>query len=218
MNSGDIPEGDRSRVVGYNAIAVTIDTAAAVRDIEPPFSLTNGEKTELLEIARNTIRHYLETNEIMKIDDKGFSGKMLTPLGAFVTLTSKGTLRGCIGQFTADIPLYRVVQEMAISAATRDTRFDPVTMRELNQLDIEISVLTPMRKIKSIDEIQLGRHGIYIRKGNRAGTFLPQVADQTGWNLEQFLGFCARDKAGIGYEGWKDADIYVYEAYVFKEK
>jgi uncharacterized protein (TIGR00296 family) len=88
----------------------------------------------------------------------------------------------------------------------------------LNDIKLEISVLTPMRRINSIKEIQLGKHGIYIRKGSRSGTFLPQVADQTGWNVEEFLGHCAQDKAGIGWDGWKNAEIFVYEAYVFGEE
>ena len=75
-----------------------------------------------------------------------------------------------------------------------------------------------MRKISSVNEIELGRHGIYIRKGDRSGTFLPQVATETGWTKEEFLGHCARDKAGLGWDGWRDAEIYVYEANVFSEK
>jgi AmmeMemoRadiSam system protein A len=107
---------------------------------------------------------------------------------------------------------------MAVSSATRDYRFSKVKPDELSRIKIEISVLTPMRKIQSINEIQLGKHGIYIKKGNSGGTFLPQVATQTGWTIDEFLGHCARDKAGIGWDGWKDADIYVYEAYVFGEE
>jgi AmmeMemoRadiSam system protein A len=107
--------------------------------------------------------------------------------------------------------------EMAQSAAFNDPRFSPLSFDELNEIDIEISVLTPLKKIKSIDEIQLGKHGIYIKKGLRSGTFLPQVATETGWTLEEFLGHCAQDKAGIGYYGWKDPDteIYIYEAIIF---
>ncbi len=216
MNSGDSPGGDKTRVVGYHAIAVTSDT-----DVSNPnqsnYSLTKGEKDQLLRIVRISISNYLESGTLTKIDPQGFSEKLLAHAGAFVTLNINGQLRGCIGQFTADIPLYQVVQEMAISAATRDNRFKPLSLAELNQTDIEISVLTPMRRIGSINEIELGRHGIYIRKGNRGGTFLPQVANQTGWTREEFLGHCARDKAGIGWDGWKDAEIYVYEAYVFGE-
>ncbi|MCD4730505.1 MAG: AmmeMemoRadiSam system protein A, partial [Bacteroidales bacterium] len=126
-------------------------------------------------------------------------------------------LRGCIGRFDAEQPLYEVVQQMAIASSTQDTRFTPVMEYELQDLEVEISVLTPMKKINSIDEIELGKHGIYIKQGYRTGTFLPQVAKDTGWTLEEFLGHCARDKAGIGWDGWEDADIYIYEAIVFSE-
>jgi AmmeMemoRadiSam system protein A len=118
-------------------------------------------------------------------------------------------------RFEPNIPLYQVVIEMAVAAATEDYRFSPISEKELDEVEIEISVLTPFKKIKSIDEIELGKHGIYIMKNGRGGTFLPQVATSTGWSLEEFLGHCARDKAGIGYTGWKDADIYTYEAIVF---
>ena len=107
---------------------------------------------------------------------------------------------------------------MAIAAATEDYRFPQVQADEIGGLQIEVSALTPMRRIFSIDEIELGRDGIYIRKGDRSGTFLPQVATETGWTKEEFLGHCARDKAGLGWDGWKDAEIYVYEANVFSEK
>ena len=107
---------------------------------------------------------------------------------------------------------------MAVAAATQDSRFEPVNPSEIDHLNIEISVLTPLKKIKSIDEIVLGKHGIYIVKGDRSGTFLPQVATETHWTKEEFLGHCAQDKAFIGWNGWKDADIYTYEALVFGEK
>jgi hypothetical protein len=141
-----------------------------------------------------------------------------TPCGAFVTLKKYGNLRGCIGRFDASEPLYQVVQEMAIASSTQDYRFSPVELKEIPELEIEISVLTPMRHISSIDEIELGKHGIYIKKGNRSGTFLPQVATETGWTKEEFLGHCAQDKAGIGWNEWKDAEVYVYEALVFGEE
>jgi AMMECR1 domain-containing protein len=87
---------------------------------------------------------------------------------------------------------------------------------ELSEMTIEISVLSALQQIKSEKEIQLGKHGIYIKKGNNTGTFLPQVAKKTGWNLEEFLGHCSRDKAGLGWEGWKSAELYVYEAVIFR--
>ncbi|NTV83496.1 MAG: AMMECR1 domain-containing protein, partial [Bacteroidales bacterium] len=101
---------------------------------------------------------------------------------------------------------------------TQDSRFLPVTEEEFDEIDLEISVLTPLKRIYSIDEFQLGRHGIYMKKGYASGTFLPQVAHETGWNTEEFLGHCAQDKAHIGWNGWKDAELYVYEAYVFGEE
>jgi uncharacterized protein (TIGR00296 family) len=107
---------------------------------------------------------------------------------------------------------------MAISAATQDYRFSKVQPGEINQLKIEISVLTPLKRIKSADEFILGKHGIYIKKGSSSGTFLPQVATQTGWSKEEFLGHCAQDKAGLGWEGWTTAELYTYEALVFGEE
>ena len=100
---------------------------------------------------------------------------------------------------------------MAKAAAFEDPRFPAVNITELPDIDIEISVLTPMKRIHSIDKFQLGKQGIYMRKGNRAGTFLPQVADEVSWTKEEFLGHCAQDKAGIGWEGWRTAELYTYE-------
>lgn len=107
---------------------------------------------------------------------------------------------------------------MAVASATNDYRFDRVSLNEMKDIEIEISVLSPLKKIKSINEIELGRHGIYITKGGMSGTFLPQVATQTGWSLEEFLGHCAQDKARIGWDGWKNAEIFTYESFVFSEK
>jgi AmmeMemoRadiSam system protein A len=129
-----------------------------------------------------------------------------------------GKLRGCIGRFQPNKPLYEVVRDMTISASTKDYRFKPVRTYELDEIELEISVLTPMVQISDPAEIKLGQHGIYIKKGANSGTFLPQVAETTGWNREEFLGHCARDKANIGWFGWKDAELYIYEALVFKEE
>jgi hypothetical protein len=181
------------------------------------FTLTQMEKEELLKIARAAVVQQVQSGTLPPVDTASLPTALKIPCGAFVTLNEHHELRGCIGRFGAEEPLYRVVQEMAAAAATEDYRFTPVQKSELEKLSIEISVLTPMRKISSIDEIQLGKHGIYIRKGNRAGTFLPQVATETGWNKEEFLGHCAEEKAGLGWDGWKDAEVYVYEALVFRE-
>ena len=213
-NSGDTEYGEKDRVVGYNAIAVSVKE----KKERVEFKLADKEKKKLLAIARNTIEHYIKNHTKPEIDEKNLSSILKTNCGAFVTLKKHGNLRGCIGRFDASEPLYKVVQEMAIASSTQDYRFSPVELNEISELEIEISVLTPMRRISSIDKIELGKHGIYIRKGYNSGTFLPQVATETGWTKEEFLGHCAQDKAGIGWNGWKDAELYVYEALVFDEK
>jgi hypothetical protein len=212
-NSGDAGLGDKSRVVGYFAMAVYDNPQTE----SAGFRLEENEKKQLLGIARSTIDGHLGGRPAPSLDAARLPASLKTPCGAFVTLRKDGELRGCIGRFDATSPLYEVVQDMAIASATQDYRFSPVTAGELPGLRIEISVLTPLRKISSIDEFELGKHGIYVKKGNRSGTFLPQVAQETGWTKEEFLGHCARDKAGIGWDGWKDADLYVYDAIVFSE-
>lgn len=211
-NSGDIkPYGDKSRVVGYHAIAVSEEPAGE-------FELTPGDKKNLLRIARRTVEDVARSRALSDLEPQDYGPGLLAKTGAFVTLRKGKSLRGCIGIFESDQPLYRVVQEMAVASSTRDPRFQPVQPEELKDIRIEISVLTPMRKIKDIKEIQLGKHGILIQKGIRRGTFLPQVATETGWTLEEFLGHCAEEKAGIGWNGWKQADIYIYEALIFEEE
>jgi AmmeMemoRadiSam system protein B/AmmeMemoRadiSam system protein A len=216
QNSGDTKYGDKQRVVGYNALIVTLkkESSQALKN----FSVSEPDKKILLEIARSSIEYFLANNKFSAIDAGPLSETLKTPVGVFVTLTKNGNLRGCIGRMVAGPPLYKVVQEMAVSAATNDYRFDKVSMAEMKDIEIEISVLSPLKKIKSIDEIEMKKHGIYLKKGSQSGTFLPQVAEQTGWTKEEFLGHCARDKAGIGWEGWRDAEIFTYEAFIFKEK
>jgi len=150
------------------------------------------------------------------------SPALMRPCGAFVTLTNRGRLRGCIGTFTARLPLCRTVQQMAQSVLG-DPRFTdrPVTLAELTQLHIEISVLSPLEKVRDpLTEIELGRHGISIEGPWGSGCFLPQVATETGWSLEEFLSHCAAGKAGLPPDAWKDPSVSVYrfEAEVFGEK
>ncbi|MFA6483101.1 MAG: AmmeMemoRadiSam system protein A, partial [Bacteroidales bacterium] len=210
-NSGDIkPYGDKNSVVGYHAISVSEPKI-------PQFELFESDKTELIRIARSTLESYVTNRTIPPLNSAGYGDNLMVRAGAFVTLKISGSLRGCIGSFDPDDPLYKVVQQMAIASCSRDSRFSPVRDDELGSIRIEISVLTPMRKIQNISEIKLGTHGIYIKKGIYGGTFLPQVATETGWSVEDFLGHCARDKAGIGWTGWKDADLYIYEAIIFDE-
>ncbi len=111
-----------------------------------------------------------------------------------------------------------MVSESAISSAFEDPRFSPLTKDEYKVTNIEITVIGPLKKINNINEIVLGKQGIYIKKGLRAGTMLPQVATENGWSLEEFLGYTSRDKAGLGWDGWKDAEISIYEGVVLEDK
>ncbi|MCX7861771.1 MAG: AmmeMemoRadiSam system protein B [Bacteroidales bacterium] len=206
-NSAQSPYGDEARVVGYAAIAVYKDTSFLI--------LNENEQKELLAIARNTLEHYLSNEE--KPDITPNSENLKKPYGAFVSIYYDNQLRGCLGHFITTMPLYKTIQELTIASATRDFRFNPVELHELPHIKLEISVLSELKKIDNIKEIVLGKHGIYIKKGNRSGTFLPQVASKTGWSLEEFLGHCSEDKAGLGWDGWKDAEIYIYEAQIIKE-
>jgi hypothetical protein len=212
-NSGDAPGAGKEKVVGYHAIAVTWDQVTENMSQE----LSQDDQIRLLKLVRLTLEEYLNTGH-MPVSMNTYGELMQWKAGAFVTLKKHGQLRGCIGTFTAEKPLYQITQEMAVASAMRDPRFKPLTPDELSEVTIEISVLSPMRKIASVNEIILGKHGIYIIKGNQSGTFLPQVATDTGWNLEEFLGHCARDKAGLGWDGWKSADIYIFEATIFGEE
>ena len=208
QNSGDIDNYDHSRVVGYHSFAI-------LRRDNTSFTLSDDEKKTLKGIAFQSIKDSLDGKPITQPSLHSNFSILNSKCGAFVSLHKFGRLRGCIGHFGEDYPLHEIVAKMAYAAAFEDPRFMPVTSDELADIDIEISVLTPMRRIRSIDEFQLHRHGIYIKKGFRSGTFLPQVADEVNWTKEEFLGHCAQDKAGIGWDGWRDAELYVYEAIVF---
>jgi hypothetical protein len=218
-NSGDSPNAGKDEVVGYNAI-IMIDknqNEVQAKGSENSFTFTEKEKKQLFEIAKNSIQSKLNNDNKFVIDEKSIPENLKKPFGAFVTLKIDGVLRGCIGRFISSEPLYKVVQESAISSAFEDPRFSPLTKNEYKNTNIEITVLGPLKKINNINEIVLGKHGIYIKKDNRAGTMLPQVATENGWTVEEFLGFTSRDKAGLGWDGWKDAEIFIYEGVVLEE-
>ena len=216
QNSGDVDEHDHSRVVGYHAFAVVRSLSKRSGNADG-FELTDEEKRILKDIALASMKDSLDGKRIAEANHSMFTlhPSLKEKCGAFVSLHRQGRLRGCIGHFGEDVPLHQIVAEMARAAAFEDPRFPPVRKGELDDMDIEISVLTPMRRIRSLDEFELHRHGIYIRKGYRSGTYLPQVADEVSWTKEEFVSHCAQDKAGIGWDGWKDAELYVYEAIVF---
>ena len=205
-NSGDSPYGGKDEVVGYHSFVLWRQ-----QETTPRFSLTDDDKRQLLNVAWNAISPGSQQREVRPT--KVFDVKC----GVFVTLTKHGRLRGCIGHFGEDIALGRITREMAHAAAFEDPRFLPLSADELPDLTLEISVLTPLHRIHDISEFHYGEQGIYMRKGYRSGTFLPQVADEVNWTKEEFLGHCAQDKAGIGWDGWRTADLYTYEAIRFEE-
>jgi AmmeMemoRadiSam system protein A len=178
--------------------------------------LSDADKARLLRIARETLTAYLtgRTTPEYAVAEPG----LLQEVAAFVTLRRRdGELRGCIGRVEVSEPLYRTVQECAVSAAVNDYRFSPVTAPELDDLLIEISALSPFRLIGNPQEIVVGQHGLLIRKGFHVGLLLPQVAGDRDWNRGQFLdAICA--KAGLPANGWQGADLYVFGAEVFEEE
>lgn len=178
--------------------------------------LTKAEQNELLKIARETIVTFVNTGKIPSID--AASQGLNAENGCFVSIKQHKKLRGCIGNFVSNIPLYRLTQEMAMSAATRDPRFYPMKPNDLSDFELEISVLSPLRKIDSVEEIQVGQHGIYIIKDSYQGVLLPQVATEYGWDRDTFLKHTCL-KAGLSENSWKkDCDIYIFSAQVFGEK
>jgi AmmeMemoRadiSam system protein A len=171
-------------------------------------------KQNLLKLARTTIENRLK-KEQKKLDFKFPQLKA----GAFVTLHKQGELRGCIGTFRSDRNLEDVVRDMAIAAAFEDPRFSPLEPEELDEVDIEISVLSPLREIKDVNEIEVGKHGLYISRGFRSGVLLPQVATEYNWDRETFLVHTCL-KAGLPEDAWKDpkTKIEVFTAEVFGER
>ncbi len=200
--------GDATRVVGYGS-ALILGSG----------KLGKAERSALLKIARLTLDSYFKGQKI-QIHDPGLETLRKQGYGVFVTMKNHGQLRGCIGCFTSEKPLYQLVSEFAIHS-TRDSRFrwNPVTGKELEKLELEISVLSPLRLISDYREAKLGVHGIVVEKGSNHGVFLPQVATDTGWSLEEFWSHCAHDKAGLPPKAYLDPSVklYVFEAEVFSE-
>jgi len=180
------------------------------------FGLTDSEKIILLDTARKVIA----SNLGVKINQyKNPTATLLKACGAFVTLHKKGMLKGCIGYVVAVNPLIETVKEVSLSSAFKDPRFPPVKEDELKDIELEISVLSPLRKINNIEEIQVGKHGIMIKRGFASGLLLPQVATDHNWNRETFLTHTCY-KAGLAGDCWKMADtqIQVFSAIIFDEK
>lgn len=179
--------------------------------------LEKKDRQLLLKIARDTINAQLHGEKMIYPAPemlRGISGKN----GAFVTLHEKGALRGCIGNFVSEEPLYRLVSEMAKAAAFEDPRFPPVTPDEMEKIDIEISVLSPLEPCTDVNDIVVGQHGIYLMNAFRSGVLLPQVATEYGWDRYTFLDHTCM-KAGMEPGCWKDpsTDIFIFSAEIFGE-
>ncbi len=218
-NSGDVEIGDKSRVVGYSSVIFYIPDSLEKKgeEIMKDEYLNKEEKKKLLAIARYSI---IEAVTGKKQPEVKITGERLKEnCGAFVTIKEHGQLRGCIGYIIAVKPLYETVKDVAASAAINDYRFRPVSGDELDKLKLEISVLTPLKRIKEIDEIELGRDGLYMKRGVNSGLLLPQVATEYGWDRKAFLEQTCR-KAGLAIDAWKDksTEIYIFSAEVFDEK
>ncbi len=178
------------------------------------------DKKELLYIARKSIESAITDTPNEQTQIEITSPELKEKSGAFVTLRTHGKLRGCIGRMVSDIPLHKLVSEMAVSAAKEDPRFNQIQPSELEGLEIDISVLSLLQKIDDPLDFELGRHVIYIKKGPSNGCFLPQVATETGWTKEEFLSQCCSMKAGLSSDAWKkkNVDVYIFTSEIISEK
>lgn len=189
------------------------------------------DKKILLQIARNSIESAIKgvparptilSGRVDKTQHQTSSTELEKECGSFVTLKTRGKLRGCIGRLSSDIPLHKLISKMAVSAAMEDPRFQSnrIQPSELDDLEIEISVLSPLQRIENPLDLELGKHGIYIKKGFRNGCFLPQVATETGWSKEEFLTQCCQGKADLSPDAWKekDTEVYIFTAEIIQKE
>ena len=220
-NSGDLPIGERDRVVGYGAVVL----GSGLEPVKPPkpaakpheaMNLTEQDKKGLLALARETITRFL-TVQMVPLP-RGFSPAAMESRGVFVTLKKRDCLRGCIGHMMPDRPLAPLVGMMALQAAFEDPRFSRLTLQEVPELEIEISVLTPMKPVSGFGDIVVGRDGVLLQKGGCSAVFLPQVAPEQGWGLEEMLDNLSC-KAGLPASAWREgACFYTFQAEVFGER
>lgn len=222
LNSGDVPVGERTRVVGYAAVALAAGKAEPFRaekggssKVPADATLTPSEKKTLLAFARESISRYLTTRTIPIA--RGFDPRLRIQRGVFVTLMKKEELRGCIGHVPADTPLVNLVGAMALKSAFDDPRFYPLGDDELAQVNIEISMLTLPKAVSGPADFMAGRDGVILRKEGRAALFLPQVAPKQGWGRDETLDHLCM-KAGLERGCWKEgARLSTFQAVVFGE-
>jgi hypothetical protein len=214
-NSGDVT-GDKSQVVGYGAAALIAEKPAP-KQKAAAFSLSGAEKDELLKIAKKSVETVVKERKLYEVTAPRFEA-LQHDRGAFVTLKESGQLRGCIGYIAPMRALYLTVRDVAAAAAVEDPRFQRVSAAELGQLEYEISVLSPLRRVTDIKQIRVGQHGLVIKKGQYEGLLLPQVPTEQGWDKKTFLEeTCV--KAGLPRQAWQDedADLFMFSALVFGE-
>ncbi|MCK5212033.1 AmmeMemoRadiSam system protein B [Candidatus Parcubacteria bacterium] len=222
LNSGDVEIDDKARVVGYGSMAfgqTTDNRQQTTENIDSAINVLNSkQKIELLNIAKKTVEAKVRGEKLPEFDvrDERLNWKE----GAFVTLKIRGELRGCIGQIIPSAkPLWQVVRDMAVSASTEDPRFPPVSENELEKLEYEISILSAPKRIDDWQKIEMGKHGVIIKRGYQSGVFLPQVATETDWDKETFLSELCAQKAGLQPNCYKDkaTEIQIFTAQVFGE-
>ena len=221
--SGDLT-GDYTTSVSYASLVFSEggDGTGPAGERSDPIGLDANEKRMLLELARATLRDNFQNKEPQPGWESRFSSRprLKQDLGVFVTLRKQGDLRGCIGSIVGAEPLYRGVAANALHAAFDDPRFPPLRQKELDGVDIEISVMTPLQPVSDHRAIRLGRDGVIIRDGPAQAVFLPQVATETGWTLDEFLGnLCL--KAGLerdSYRRSRTMQFLVFQAQVFGER
>lgn len=223
-NSGDT-SGNKREVVGYLSAVLykKNDQPSAVslqqgQRREDDRMLNDVQRKRLLQIARESIVSFVRDGKKRRFKEE--DPILNQPMGAFVTLHETGELRGCIGNMIARGPLCQTVADMAIEAATGDPRFRPLSQREIDKIDIEISVLSPMKKVADYKEVVIPGDGVLVRRAFASGVYLPQVAGETGWDRDQFLTSLCAHKAGLSPDAWKDpaTEIYTFTAEVFGEK
>jgi AmmeMemoRadiSam system protein A len=177
--------------------------------------LTRETRQQLLQIAHDALEARVRRRPAPGRDPTAAALCLCQP--AFVTIFCKGELRGCLGRLTPEMTLPDLVSHLAREVADSDPRFDPVRLEELNDISLEISVLTPEREIRTVSEIEIGRHGLIVEKGSRRGLLLPQVATEHGWDRDKFVAQACL-KAGLAIDAWRHgARIFVFEAQVFGE-
>ncbi len=210
-NSGDVPHGSRGSVVGYCAVAIYRSRSHASGGSG---DLSEDQQQWLLRLARTAIEEHIAKGH--RIDVETSDPALLRPAAAFVTLKKDERLRGCIGSLEPSQPLAETVRDRAIMAASRDPRFPPVRGDELPHLEIEVSVLSPLQRVASADDIDITKHGVVVVSGQRSGVYLPQVAQETGWGRAELLSHLCREKAGLPADAWKKgATLYVFTVQSF---